>query len=80
MRGVLRVLNRTGDTVLEWDTEDATKLDPGFVRSEFDRLVSQGHMAFQDTSSGGQSTAEQIKSFDPAVHDRVVMSPQFVGG
>lgn len=83
MRGELRVLDRSGDTVVEWDTEVKDgPLAPEFVKQEFDRLVCEGHLAFVDTSHGGRKTAEQIKKgeFDPSRHEKVVLTPAFVGG
>lgn len=82
MRGKLNILDQSGDTVLEWSTEKADQddgaLDPEYVKTEFDRLVSEGHLMFNTDEETGES--EQIKRFDPKVHTWVTASPQFVGG
>lgn len=86
MKGTMRVLNRTGDSVLEWDTEVKNTdpqngpLDSEYVKAEFDRLVGQGHLAFQVDEKGGQRKGEQIKKFDPEQHKEVILTPGFVGG
>lgn len=77
MRGELRILDRSGHTTIDFDTEvDNGPLDPEVAKKEFDRLVSEGHLGFGTTKEG---KSEQLKKFDSSF-PIVTISPPFVGG
>jgi hypothetical protein len=84
MKGTMRVMDRSGDTPTIWDTDPATRAEgevaPDYVEREFDRLVNGGHLAF--TVDEDFKTGDQIKAgeFDPEVHERVLVTPAFIGG
>lgn len=78
LEGVVNVLDSSGDTTLEWSAEQDNKLDPDYVKGEFDRLIAEGHLAFNTDTVTHES--EQIKTFDPKVHHWVTVAPLFVGG
>jgi hypothetical protein len=84
MKGKMRVMNHSGDTATLWDTDPETReegeLSTEQVEKEFDRLVREGHLAF--TVDEDFKTGDQIKAgeFDPEVHERVLVTPAFIGG
>lgn len=75
MTGTLSVLDHTGDTRIEWDSEDPASVE--IARASFNVARRKGHFAYRLTS--GDRRGEQIREFDPEA-ERIVLSPQLVGG
>jgi hypothetical protein len=71
---VLRILNSSGDTALEWDVTDPEGIEK--IRAEFDNLMSKNMIAFRVDSP---TSGEVIKSFDPEAKEIIVSAP-LVGG
>lgn len=86
MKGSMEILDRSGHTTLEWDTEKQTKnrdpsngpLDPEFVAAEFDRLVSQGWLGVSTDPETKEKS--KISRLRPSVHEQVTMIPPMAGG
>jgi hypothetical protein len=72
--GVLRVLDRNGDTPLRWDPANRDEVDD--ARQRFAHFKGRGYLAYKRDEAGERET---ISEFDPAVRE-VVMVPQPVGG
>ena len=69
-----RILDRNGDTTIEWDVKD--KESVAKVRAEFERVVAEGYMTFRvDAPDSG----ELIREFDPTAEAIIATSPM-VGG
>jgi hypothetical protein len=71
----LIILDRTGDTRLQWKRGDAGEV--AAARKRFEELKGKGYAAFKVSGGGGQG--EQIDAFDPAA-ERMVLVPPYVGG
>ena len=74
MNGKLIVLNESGDTVHDWDSEDPISLD--IVRGVFSEKLSQGHLAYR---MEGRGSGVVVKEFDPSAEE-IVLAPPMVGG
>lgn len=68
----LRKLDKHGDSVLEW----TPGLDDAKAKEEFDRLVSEGHLAYR-IDKPGKGTS--LRDFDPRAEE-VVFTRPLVGG
>lgn len=75
MTSTLSILDHTGDTRIEWDGDDPASVE--IARASFDAALRKGHLAYRVGAGGRQG--EQIREFDPAA-ERIVLSPQLVGG
>lgn len=69
------VLDRTGDTRIQWNESDADQV--AAARKRFNELKAKGYLAYKVNSRGNQG--EVIDAFDPS-EERVVMVPQMIGG
>jgi hypothetical protein len=78
MKGQLHVLNKSGHTTTKWDT-DVTDgpLDPAHAKAEFDRLVSEGHLAY---GTKDKDDHEVVHQFDPTAYEKITVSPRIAGG
>lgn len=74
--GVYSVLGREGDLKVIWDKTKPAEVDA--ARATFDKLRAQNYLAFVATGEKGIA-GEQIRTFDPK-HERLLFSPQLVGG
>lgn len=72
---VLRILDRTGDTAVEW--APGVKTDEDNAKRKFDELSKQGFLMFAVEAPG--KTPEQVRTFDPKAFE-IVAVPQFKGG
>jgi hypothetical protein len=72
--GVLRVLDRRGDTEYRWGDDPA---EIAAAKAIFDELLGAGRMAITPERNG--KPAELIKSFNPE-QEEVVIIPRMVGG
>lgn len=64
-------MDATGHTAIKWG--DRTAITPEEAEREFNRLVQEGHLAYN------AETREQTRSFDPSVRE-YVFTPGFAGG
>lgn len=70
---IVHILNASGDTTMTLDTHTEAE-----IKAVFDEMVEKGYMAFQ-VDEQDRSKGEQIKSYDPAAHEILIMAP-LVGG
>lgn len=76
MKKVIRYLDHTGDTRVEFDTEDKVATDE--ARKLFERLTKSGQPAFAVNRANGQED-KKLKSFDELENDTIVI-PRIAGG
>jgi hypothetical protein len=76
MKGELNVIDRTGDTKLEWDSEKPAEVKA--AREMFDALKGKGYLAYKMIGDQGYK-GELIKKFDPEA-ERIVLAPPVAGG
>lgn len=71
--GLMRVLDATGDTVVEWteaDTDSVAAAAAAFLDQQ-----AQAKLAFARRSGAPASDAELIRAFDPTVEEIVWVRP-----
>jgi hypothetical protein len=73
MTSTLNILDHTGDTELTWDHDRDVEVRA--AREMFASLKKKGYLAYRVHGDD----REVIREFDPAA-ERIVMSPQLVGG
>jgi hypothetical protein len=71
--GVMRILDRTGDTVVAWDVADPTSVAE--AEALFARLTRECKIPFARPATGTARDAERIRSFDPAIDEIVWVRP-----
>lgn len=77
-KGVLCVMNQTGDTRTVWDPTDTEAVAK--VRAEFDALIEAGFQAYSIPAKGaGAGSPEVIHEF-PSEATKIVVAPNLVGG
>ena len=69
-----RVLNRSGDTTLEWEVDNPASVE--VVRKQFDSIIESGYMAVRIDSP---TEGEVIRTFDPEAKEIIATAPM-VGG
>lgn len=72
---VMNVLDRTGDTRIEWDP--AVREEVSIAKKAFEAAKKKGYLTYKLDSHGNQG--ELIREFDPRA-ERIVATPQTVGG
>lgn len=75
MTSTLNILDRTGDTRIEWDPSVAHEVE--MAREAFAKAKEKKYLAYRLDRHGNKG--EVIREFDPTAA-RIVMSPQTVGG
>jgi hypothetical protein len=70
---VLRILDRSGDTVVRYDPADAPAVRD--VEARFARLMQENFVAFDVSEHPGRI----ITTFDPRARE-IIVSPRFAGG
>ncbi len=76
--GILRILDQTGDTTLEWRIDDPASL--AAVRDEFDRLVlAEKWHAFARAAGARADDATLVRGFD-ADAEEIVLTRPLMGG
>lgn len=75
--GVLEIMDSSGDTKVLWDVDNEAEVAE--TRRIFDSMIAESGMLAYKTESKNTSDGEVIKEFD-ATAERVVLSPQLVGG
>lgn len=76
MKRLLRILDKTGDTRLEYDLTDEASLAP--AKAAFDAAVAKGSSVFNVTP-GSNETTQRVKSFDELSQEAIVV-PKITGG
>jgi len=71
---VMRILDSTGDTALEWDLRKKGSVEA--VKQTFDQIIKEGYMAVRIDSP---TEGEVIRKFDPTAKEIIVTAPM-VGG
>lgn len=71
----LHVMDRSGDTKVIWSAQNPDEVDN--AKATFDRLKAKGFLAYTVNSDG--TKGQVIKKFDKTA-ERIIMSPQIVGG
>jgi hypothetical protein len=72
--GKLRVLDASGDTVVDWQIEDNEAVRE--AEALFQRLlVEERRMAFGRPTGGKADEAELIRSFDPTAEEILIVRP-----
>ena len=61
--GTMRILDRTGDTVVAWSAEEAATLER--AEAVFEQQLSAKKMAFARAEGALADEAERIYAFDP---------------
>jgi hypothetical protein len=75
--GVMSMLTpRHGDLRVMWDRNNSEEVSA--ARSTFDRMISEGHVAYQAVGKKGEQ-GEVMRTFDPAA-ERIIMVKQNRGG
>lgn len=71
----LRILDRTGDTAVEWTP--GVETEERDAKTKFDELAKMGFLMFAVEAPG--KTGEQVRTFDPKAYE-IVAVPQYQGG
>ena len=71
--GVMRILDRTGDTVVAWDVADPASLAE--AEALFARLTRECKIPVARPPAGAAGDAERIRHFDPALDEIVWVRP-----
>jgi len=75
-KGILAVMDRTGDLKYVWDSRNEDEVDE--VRATFDRMRAKGYLAYTVDKKDG-SKGEIIREFDPSL-EKIILSPPLAGG
>ena len=75
---VLRVLDSTGDRVIEFDESDAKLATEREARALFERMLAAGSVAFKVNRGEGR-VDEKVTDFN-ALENETVIVPRVVGG
>ncbi len=76
--GILRILDQTGDTMIEWRSEDPASVAD--VRNQFDRLVrAEKWHAFARDAGARAEEATLVRDFDETAEEIVLTRP-LMGG
>lgn len=71
--GIMRIQDRSGDSVMEWDVADEAAVKA--AEKVFNDLLAKQHLGYKKTVEGG----EVLRRFDPTAEEIVVAIP-LVGG
>jgi len=75
---VLRVLDSTGDRVIEFDESEAKLAAQRDAKALFERMLASGSVAFKVNRGEGR-VDEKVADFN-ALEDETVIIPRVVGG
>jgi len=74
-KSVLHIMDRSGDTKVMWSADNPDEVEA--AKATFDSLKRKGHLAYTVREDGEKG--EVIQNFDKTA-ERIIMSPQLVGG
>jgi len=75
IRGMLHVLDGTGDTKVIWDPKNPDEVEA--AKAQFDVLRKKGFLAYTVNKKGDKG--EVITKFDPDA-EKIILSPPIAGG
>jgi len=75
--GTMRILDSTGDTLVDWDVGDATAVRE--AEELFARLTGERRVPFARRPGSAAAEAERITAFDPEV-DEIIWVRPIAGG
>lgn len=76
VRSSLHIMDKTGDSAFSWSKDSADEI--AIAKAAFDAGKAKGHLAYRVTGEAG-TKGEVMKEFDSTA-ERIIMSPQLVGG
>lgn len=71
--GMMRILDHTGDTVVNWSVEDAATLER--AEAVFEQQLSAKRMAFARPEGALADKAERVYAFDPGAAEIIWVRP-----
>ena len=74
----LRVMDSSGDTVIEFDETEATTKATEEAKALFERLTAKGAVAFA-INRGGAEPDKKVTNFNELEADNIIV-PRIVGG
>lgn len=74
--GTMHTLDRTGDSRIMWDKDNADEV--AAARAQFEALRKKGYLAYKAEGKNGEQ-GEQIRRFDPDA-ERIILVKANVGG
>ena len=75
MTSTLHIMDRTGDTRIEWDRNSPAEVE--IAKKAFDAAKDKKYLTYRVGADG--SRGELIREFDPRA-ERIIATPQTVGG
>ncbi len=75
MPSTLHILDRTGDTRVEWDKDNPAEVK--MAKAAFKTAQDKKMLIYKTRADGSQG--ELMRTFDPTA-ERIIASPQTVGG
>lgn len=74
-KSTLHVLDQSGDMKVMWSADNPDEVDQ--AKKTFDKMKKKGHLAYTVNEAGKKG--DVIQEFDKTA-ERIIMSPQLVGG
>ena len=71
--GTMRIIDRTGDTVIDWRPDDPTSVEE--AEAIFERLRRERQMPFGRAAGAPAKDAVLLRSFDPTLEEIVWVRP-----
>jgi hypothetical protein len=71
--GTMRILDCTGDTLVDWDVDDQTAVQE--AEELFARLSAERRIPFARTPGATAEDAERIRAFDPDLEEIIWVRP-----
>lgn len=75
MVGTMSIMDKTGDTRIEWDSDKPVEVE--VAKATFEKAMDKGMLAFKMKKNGNKG--EQIHEFDPDT-ERILLVPAIQGG
>lgn len=71
--GAMRILDQSGDTMVEWSINDAESIDR--AKTIFDRQLAQKKLAYAEPPDGKADDAERVTRFDAEAREILWVHP-----
>ena len=71
--GTMRILDCTGDTLVDWDIDDRTAVRE--AEELFARLSAERRIPFARAAGAAAEEAERIRTFDPRLEEIIWVRP-----
>jgi hypothetical protein len=75
---VLRILDSSGDTVVEWSRSDEASVTR--ARQVFCQMHAERRLAFRVAAGSRTADSEPVTAFDPAIDEDIIMVRATAGG